>query len=67
MLIEIMSNLSCTRKSIAVIHMSVVYYIEKVAKTDPQLAQYLSEHVVIGNPCYWSEEPRKWKNKPKVA
>jgi len=57
---------SLTRKSIAAIYRAVEYYYRSLEKTDPKLAKYYSEHVVIGNPCYWSEEPIKRK-KQKIA
>ncbi|HPS40177.1 MAG TPA: hypothetical protein PL124_12230 [Candidatus Cloacimonadota bacterium] len=55
-----------TRRSIATIYRAVEYYYRRLEKTDPKLAKYYSEHVVIGNPCYWSVEPVKRK-KQKIA
>lgn len=56
-----------SRKLTLALARDVKYYLDKLARTDPNLSNFLRDHVKIGKHCYWSDEPIKRKSITKIA
>jgi len=56
-----------SRKLTLALARDVKYYLDRLAKTDPDLSNYIRDHVKIGKVCYWSELPITRKRMTKIA
>lgn len=56
-----------SRKLTLALARDVKYYLDKLARTNPELSNYLRDHVKIGKVCYWSDAPIKRKSTNKIA